>query len=127
MRSTRFSLNSRLLSFKFAFRGIGALLKNEHNARIHLIAALLAITSGFIFKIKAIEWLVLIIAIGLVFVTELLNTALESLADIVEPELNEKIRNAKDYAAGAVLVSAVISVVLAAIIFVPRVVDLFLY
>ena len=124
MRSNKFSLKSRIESFRFAFTGIWSLLKNEHNARIHLLAAILAITMGFILKINPLEWSLLIIVIGIVFLTELLNTALENLADVVEPEWNEKIRKTKDYAAAGVLIAAVISLLVGGLIFIPRLLDL---
>jgi diacylglycerol kinase (ATP) len=124
MNSNKFSLKSRFGSFKFAFNGLWSLLKNEHNSRIHFLAAIVAIAIGLILKINPYEWSLLIIVIGIVFLTELLNTALETLADIVDPEWNEQIRKAKDYAAAAVLVSAIISVVAGGLIFIPKILDL---
>jgi diacylglycerol kinase len=124
-KSEKFSLKSRAGSFKFAFHGLLALLKNEHNSRIHLLAAVLAITSGFIFRIIYIEWIVLIIVIGLVFLTELINSSIEAIADYVNPEWNQQIKVAKDYAAAAVLVSAIISIVTGGIIFIPKILALF--
>jgi undecaprenol kinase/diacylglycerol kinase (ATP) len=62
--------------------------------------------------------------IGLVFITELLNSAVESLADYINPEWNELIKKAKDYSAAAVLISAIISVIIGAIIFIPKISDL---
>ena len=64
--------------------------------------------AGIIFKINPLEWSSLIIVIGLVFLAELLNTSLENMADIIKPEWNDRIGNAKDYAAAAVLISAII-------------------
>ena len=121
MNSNKFSLKSRFESFKFAFRGLRSLLKNEHNSRIHFIAAIAAIIAGIILKINMLEWSLLILVIGFVFLTELLNSSLETLADFVDPEWNESIRKAKDYAAAAVLISATISVVVGALIFVPKI------
>ena len=123
MSSNKFSLKSRLESFKFAFNGIWLLLNNEHNSRIHLLASLLAITLGFVLNINLLEWSLLIIVIGIVFLTELLNTALETLADIIEPEKNEKIRKTKDYAAAAVLISAIISLLVGGLIFIPKILN----
>ena len=125
MTSTRFSLKSRMGSFKFAFRGLWLLLRNEHNSRIHLFAAVIAIAMGFFLKINLFEWSVLVIVTGIVFISELFNTSLETISDIVDSEWNEKIRNAKDYAAAAVLVAAIISLVAGAIIFIPKLLNLF--
>ena len=124
MNSNKFSLKSRFGSFKFAFHGLWSLLKNEHNSRIHFLAAIVAIAMGLILKINPFEWSLLIIVIGIVFLTELLNTSLETLADFVDPEWNERIRKVKDYAAAAVLISAIISVVVGGLIFIPKILDL---
>jgi diacylglycerol kinase (ATP) len=125
MANTRFSLKSRLGSFRYAFRGLWLLLRNEHNSRIHLFLAVIAIAMGFIFKINLQEWIILVIAIGIVFLAELFNTSLETICDIVDNKWNEKIRNAKDYAAAAVLVAAIISIAAGGIIFIPKWIDLF--
>jgi diacylglycerol kinase len=127
MNSNRFSLKSRFKSFKFAFDGIKSLLKYEHNSRIHLFVTIVAITLGIMLKIKSYEWCLLIIVIGIVFLTELLNSSLESLADNIDPELNEKIRNAKDYSAAAVLIAAIVSLVVGLLIFIPKLVELKLH
>ena len=125
MTSTRFSLKSRMGSFKFAFKGLWLLLRNEHNSRIHFFAAVTAIAMGFFLKINLFEWSVLVIVTGIVFISELFNTSLETISDIVDSEWNEKIRNAKDYAAAAVLVAAIISLVAGGIIFIPKLLNLF--
>ena len=124
MTNTRFSLKSRLGSFKYAFRGLRLLLRNEHNSRIHFIVAIFAIAMGFVLKINLFEWSILVIVAGSVFLTELFNTSIETISDIVDNEWNEKIRNAKDYAAAAVLVAAIISFVTGGIIFIPKILDL---
>jgi diacylglycerol kinase (ATP) len=121
MNSHRFSLRSRIVSFRYAFNGLWSLLKNEHNSRIHLLAALGAVSMGFILKISSLEWCLIIILIGIVFITELLNSSLETLADIVKPECDEGVRRIKDYAAAAVLVSAIMSVVAGGLIFIPKI------
>jgi diacylglycerol kinase len=112
-------------SFKFAFKGLWLLLRNEHNSRIHLLAAVFAVTLGFILKIDLLEWSVLVIVIGFVFLAELFNTSLETISDIVDKEWNEKIGNAKDYAAAAVLIATIISLVAGGIIFIPKLLNLF--
>jgi diacylglycerol kinase (ATP) len=125
MKTDRYSFKSRADSFRFAFNGLASMFKTQHNARIHLVAGVIAITMGIILKIHQNEWCLLIIVIGLVFLTELLNTSLEALSDIVESEWNEKIMKAKDYAAAAVLISAIISVAIGAFIFIPKIVSFF--
>jgi undecaprenol kinase len=125
MKTDKFSFKSRASGINIAFKGLGELLKNEHNARVHLFAAVIAIMCGMILKLNALEWSLLAIVIGNVFITEILNTSLETLADIVQPEWNEKIRKAKDYSAAAVLISAIISVVVGGFIFIPKILVLF--
>ena len=124
MNSNKFSLKSRLKSFRFALNGLWLMLKNEHNSRIHLLAAIFALTLGIILKLSYSEWCLLIIVIGIVFLTELLNTSLESLADLIDPEWNEKIREAKDYSAAAVMISALVSIVVGCLIFIPKLFEL---
>jgi diacylglycerol kinase (ATP) len=111
-------------SFKFAFNGLLLLLKNEHNSRIHFLAAIVAIAMGIILGLNHYEWSLLIIVIGIVFLTELLNSSLESLADLIDPEWNELIMKAKDYSAAAVLISAIVAIVVGGLIFIPKILDL---
>jgi diacylglycerol kinase len=124
MNPKKFSLKSRLQSFRFALNGLRSLLKYEHNSRIHSIAAIAVIILGLLMKINPIEWSLLIIVIGMVFIAELLNSSLESFADSLKPEWNDLIGKAKDYSAAAVLVAAIISLVIGIIIFVPKLLDL---
>jgi diacylglycerol kinase len=124
MNSNKFSLKSRFGSIKFASYGLLSLLKNEHNSRIHFLLAIVAIAMAIVLKINIFEWSLLIIVIGIVFLTELLNSSLETLADIVDPELNERIRKTKDYAAAAVLISAIIALIVGGLIFVPKILEL---
>lgn len=108
-------------SFKYAFQGIGEALKTEQNLKIHFIIAGLVIIAGFAFNISEIEWIACIILFGLVISLELINTAIETTVDIAMPDINEKAKFAKDIAAGAVLVSAIMSVVVGLIIFLPKI------
>jgi len=124
MAQKKFSLKSRLESFRFALNGLLLLLKNEHNSRIHILAAIIAIGMGIIMKLDHYEWSLLIIVIGAVFLTELLNSSIESLADLIDPEWNELIMRAKDYSAAAVLISAIVAIVVGGLIFIPKFLDL---
>lgn len=89
-----------------------------------MVAMILVITFGILLKIEILEWILIAIVVGLVLITELLNTAIEKLSDIVDPEWNTKIGDVKDYSAGAVLISAIISLIVGGLIFIPRIVDL---
>jgi diacylglycerol kinase len=79
---------------------------------------------GIIMKLDHYEWSLLIIVIGAVFLTELLNSSIESLADLIDPEFNELIMRAKDYSAAAVLISAIVAIVVGGLIFIPKFLDL---
>ncbi len=81
--------------------------------------------AGIVLRIDLTEWCFLVLVTGLVFLTELFNTSLEVLGDAVDSEWNERIKKAKDYSAGAVLISALISVIIGGIIFVPKIIELF--
>jgi diacylglycerol kinase len=111
-----FSVNERVRSFKYAFRGLFLMLREEHNAWIHCLAAVVAIAGGLLLEISAIEWLFVLGAICFVFALEMINTAIEHLCDAVTLEENQHIKNAKDVAAGAVLVGAGFALVVAGFI-----------
>lgn len=107
-------------SFGYALAGIGYTIKTQMNFRIHLIAIVAVLIAGCYFKLDRTDWLWIILAIGLVLVSELLNTAIELLVDFVSPDFHEKAGKIKDIAAGAVLVAALISISIGAIIFIPK-------
>jgi len=116
-----FSLKKRLLSFRYAFKGIAHLVIREHNFRIHLIAMVLVIAAGLILGLSSAEWLVIIITIGMVLITETLNSVVEKLCDIIAPGKDARIKIIKDMMAAAVLITAIISVVIGLIIFIPHI------
>jgi len=124
MKQQKFSKRKRLKSFSFAFNGLRILLKEEHNSRIHLLAAICVLIAAFIFNISAFEWIALVFAIGLVMTLELINSAIENMADFISPNKHDKIKKVKDLAAAAVLISAVTALVVGLIIFIPKILDL---
>lgn len=115
----RFSLRARARSFRYAFQGISTLIRSEHNARIHLVATILVIAAGFIFSITPMQWVAVVLCISAVFSLEAVNSAVEALADLVSPDYHPLVKKAKDVASAAVLIAAMASVVVAAIIFIP--------
>jgi len=125
MNDNKSGLRKRILSFRFAFKGILKLIKSEPNAMIHLIATIIAIACGFIFMISGSEWCAIFIVIGLVWAAESFNTVIEKLVDHLFPEFHETARVTKDIAAGAVLICAIISVIVGLIVFLPRVIEAF--
>ncbi|MDZ7271102.1 MAG: diacylglycerol kinase family protein [candidate division KSB1 bacterium] len=124
MNQSRFSLRQRGRSFRYAFRGLAILVREEHNARIHLVAAIGVIAAGVLFRLSRWEWVAVTLAIGLVFSFELLNSALERLADVVSPERSEAIGKIKDLSAAGVLMSALTALVIGLWVFVPKIVAL---
>ena len=113
-------LRNRISSFRYAFRGLSDLFRGQPNARIHLLAAILAVALGFYCHISRMEWIALSICISLVLALEALNTALEYLTDLVSPEFHPLAGKAKDIAAAAVLLAAAGAVVVGLLIFIPR-------
>jgi len=107
-------------SFGYALTGISYTVKTQMNFKIHITAIIAVLFTGWYIQLNSSEWLWIILAIGLVLVAELLNTAIELLVDLVSPEFNVQAGKVKDVAAGAVLVAAVISVCIGAIIFLPK-------
>ena len=121
MTPQKFSLKNRLKSFSYAFNGLKIALKEEHNARIHVIAALCVVALSIFFNINIYEWIAVIFAIGLVFVMELINSAIENTADFISLEKDETIKKIKDLSSAAVLISATVALIIGLIIFVPKV------
>ena len=107
-------------SFACAFRGIAALLKSEVHARIHLVATVVVIAFGWWFGITGSEWIAVILAIGLVWVAEALNTAIEYVADLAHPDEHPEVKKLKDLAAAAVLFASIAALVVGLFIFWPR-------
>lgn len=121
MKSSKsFTIQARLKSFVYAFAGIKYFFRYEAQAILHLIAGLFVIFAGFYFHISSHEWLAISFAIAIVIITEMLNTAIEKLTDMVSPEINPKAKVVKDLAAGAVLVASVVAAIVGLLIFIPR-------
>lgn len=114
------SIRKRLRSFKFAFRGLSILLLTQPNARIHLVAATVAVSGGFYFRISVTEWMLIFISIGMVLAMEAMNSALESLTDLVSPGHHPLAGRAKDLAAAAVLLTAIAALAVGIQIFLPK-------
>ena len=106
--------------FAYAGRGIRMAVQSERNLRIHLAVIPIVVVTGFVMGLSGMEWVAIAFSIGIVIVAELVNSALEYLADAVHPEVDPGIRNAKDVAAGAVLIAVLAAVVVGVIIFPPK-------
>ncbi|MFN8300579.1 MAG: diacylglycerol kinase family protein [Chitinophagales bacterium] len=103
--------------FFYALKGLGVASKEQLNLKIHLLALVVVIVAGIFFDLVAIEWAVIFLTFGLVIATEMVNTAIEYLVDMVQPEFHPQAGKVKDVAAGAVLVAAIIAVAVAITIF----------
>jgi diacylglycerol kinase len=120
------SLKNKTLgqSFKNAFNGIYQAVVSERNLRIHTVATAFVIIAGIILGLDTTRWIFLVLAIGLVLISELLNTSLEKLTDMVTSEYSEEARKVKDISAAAVLISAVLSVIVGLLVFYRPLMDL---
>ena len=113
-------MKKRLQSFGYAFRGIRTVIGSEANMQIHLVITILVIGCGIAFSISLTEWMFCLLCIGLVAGAEMINTAIENVVDLTSPEQHPLAGKAKDIAAGAVLVCAIISGVIGLLIFLPK-------
>ena len=124
MNNEKFSFRKRIKSFSYAFAGLRVLFREEHNARIHAVAAVLAVAMGFLFRISPMEWIAVVIVIGMVFAAEIINSSIERTADFVKAERDDRKRDIKDLGAAAVLVCAIAAAVVGIIIFLPKIIAL---
>lgn len=108
-----------ILSFKYAFDGLIAALKEEPNLKLHLLAGIIVLLLSFFLKISKQDFITLILVIGFVIAIELTNTAIEAVVDAFTDKQHPGAKLAKDISAGAVLVSALTSIVVGLIIFLP--------
>jgi len=116
-----FQFTGRVRSFRYAIAGIVRMLRCQHNAWLHLGLTIVAVGAGFFFDLSSRDWCWIILAIAIVWTAEALNTAFEFLADAASPEFHPLVRDAKDVAAGAVLITAIAAAIIAVIIFWPHV------
>ena len=114
------SHHSLFKSFQFAFEGAWVAFKKGRNFRIQVGVGVLALALGFILKLTPYEFVDLVLIISLVLILELLNTAIESMVDMVSPEIRAEAKIAKDVSAAAVLIASIGSILIAAFIFLPK-------
>jgi diacylglycerol kinase (ATP) len=111
----------RIRSLKFAFRGTWLLLTTEDSIKVQVFIAIIVTVLGIYFNISNTEWMLQFLAIGMVLVAESLNTAVEKIADFVHPDFHVKIGFIKDIAAGAPTFAAIISLIIAGFIYIPKI------
>jgi diacylglycerol kinase len=113
-------MKKRIQSFGYAFRGIKTVFLSEANMKIHSFITVLVIFCGFYFNISITEWIFCLLCVAIVTGAEMINTSIENVVDLASPELHPLAGKAKDIAAGAVLVCALISVIIGLLIFIPK-------
>lgn len=116
-------MNRLFNSFKYAWQGIREVITKEKNMKIHIFILVSVVFTGIVFKVSAIEWITIAICAGLVLSAEMFNTAIELLVDKVSPEKNSIAGRIKDIAAGAVLITAIASIFVGMIIFIPKIIN----
>lgn len=117
----KFSIKARRKSFAYAFSGIKDFILKEHNARLHLAATVVVIVIAILLKVNYAEAILLTIVTGLVWICELINTAIEKMIDFITLEKLPPIKYIKDVAAAAVLVAAIVALVTGCLIFIPKI------
>ncbi len=111
-------------SFGFAFEGLAALLRTQPNFVVHVAAACVALGLGIVLRLGPLELALIVMTIALVLVVESVNTAIETLCDLVSPGFHPLVKRAKDISAAAVLIAAAAAVVVAVLLFGPRLLGL---
>lgn len=114
-------------SFGYAFAGVGQLMRRQRNARIHLFLSALAAGAAWVGGFSRVEWLALVLTIALVLGMEAVNTAIEAVVDLASPEFHPLAKQAKDVAAGGVLLAAIGAVIIALLLFGERLLRLLLW
>lgn len=112
--------HSKAKSFSYAIAGLKEAFQKEPNLRIHVLIALLVIVAAIFLEFSLTEWAILLITVFLVISLELVNTAIESLVNLVSPEIKEEAKIAKDISASVVLLGAFLSIIVGLILFVPK-------
>lgn len=114
-----FEFTGRIRSFRFAGRGMGLTLRSQPNAWIHAAATVAVVIAGYLLGISRTEWCLIVLACAAVWTAEALNTALEFLADATTMKFHPLVGQAKDVAAGAVLVTALAALIVGVLVFGP--------
>ena len=121
-----YDFKKQLRSFGYAWKGIRCCIGKEQNLSFHLIATVVTVIAGFLLEITRIDWMIVILCIGVVIAAELFNSAIEKLVDLVSPERHPIAGQVKDIAAGAVLVCAATAAIIGLIVFIPYLTRFFL-
>jgi diacylglycerol kinase (ATP) len=119
-RPNSLTFTGRLRSVRYAVRGLGIMVRTQHNAWLHAAATVLVVALGLVCRLSAAEWCWIVLAVMAVWIAEALNTAFEFLTDVASPTFHPIAGKAKDVAAGAVLIAALGSVAIGLLVFGPH-------
>ncbi len=123
MKNGSFKSPDFLKSQGYARNGVKLIFHNERNFRIDIVMSILVIIAGFLFKISHTDWIAISLVISMVFTAEVVNSAIEALCDTVSQDFKVNIKYAKDVSAGAVLISALVSIITGLIVFLPYIIE----
>lgn len=112
---------SHTISFRHAWDGLAHAISTQPNFAVHLILSILAVAAGIALQISSFEWTIMALTIAVGLVIELVNTAIESTVDLITHRYHRLAKTAKDTAAAAMLVYAIGAIVVAAVIFIPKI------
>jgi diacylglycerol kinase (ATP) len=115
-----FEFTGRIRSFRYAVTGVIRMMRCQHNAWIHFVVTVGVVATGLFFQLSRGEWCWIVLAIAIVWTAEALDTAFEFLAEPASPNFSPIVRDAKDVAAGAVLITAIAAVISGGIVFWPH-------
>ena len=116
----RKGLTKFITGFSFAFSGLWHAIRTQLNMKVHITIAIIAIALGIVLHISAIEFALIFVAIAGVLITEMFNTVIELCVDLASPSYHPLAKTAKDVAAGAVLLSAIMAIIIALFVFGPH-------
>ena len=124
-KKKNYSISRFFKSFTYAFNGIKTAIKTEQNFVVDLVLGVIAIILGFLLKIDKIEFIIIILTIGIAIMAELVNTAIEYTVDMAMPEIHPLAKAAKDLSSGAVLIMDFVILIIGIIIYLPKIIELF--
>jgi len=115
----------RSIGLSFAWNGLLEVIKTERNFQIHLFSALTVILASMLLSLSQMEWIIIVLVIGFVFVAEIINSAIERIIDYLRPEIHPAAKVIKDIAAANVLVASFIATVVGFLLYIPKILALF--
>ncbi|MFY0652012.1 MAG: diacylglycerol kinase family protein [Cyclobacteriaceae bacterium] len=121
MNRLEISINKNIKSYSHALRGLSFVFRTENNIIYHSAAAIISVICGLLFQISNTEWIVILLACGLVFMAEIFNTAIEKLLDFISPQYHSQVGLIKDVSAAAVLIISIAALLVGTIIFIPKI------